>query len=76
MTRIHQQASSVRSGRCYRFGIRCGQGAGRAISVFTVLALLAALAAAQSTSQLNGNVTDSSGAAVAGAKLTLTDPAT
>jgi hypothetical protein len=34
------------------------------------------MAAAQSTSQLNGSVTDSSGAAVAGAKLTLTDAAT
>jgi hypothetical protein len=34
------------------------------------------LATAQSTSQLNGSVTDSSGAAVAGAKITLTEPAT
>ena len=76
MTRIHQQGSGGRSGRCYRFGIRCGQGAGRAISVFAVLALLAALVAAQSMSQLNGSVTDSSGAAVAGAKLTLTNPST
>ncbi|MGA7931481.1 MAG: TonB-dependent receptor [Candidatus Sulfotelmatobacter sp.] len=76
MTRIHQQGSSGQSERCYRFGIRCGQAARRAISVFAVLALLAALAAAQSTSQLNGSVTDSSGAAVAGAKLTLSNPAT
>jgi hypothetical protein len=34
------------------------------------------LATAQSTSQLNGSVTDSSGAAVAGAKITLTEPTT
>jgi hypothetical protein len=76
MTGIHQQGSSGQSERCYRFGIRCGQAARRAISVFAVLALLAALAAAQSTSQLNGSVTDSSGAAVAGAKLSLSNPAT
>jgi hypothetical protein len=76
MTRIHQQSSSGQSERCYRLGIQCGQGTRRATSVFAVLALLAALAAAQSTSQLNGSVIDSSGAAVAGAKLSLTDPAT
>ncbi len=44
--------------------------------MFAVLALLAALAAAQSTSLLNGSVTDPSSAKVSGAKLTLTDPAT
>jgi len=38
--------------------------------------LLSQLAAAQSTGQLNGSVTDPSGAAVAGAKITLTNPAT
>jgi hypothetical protein len=37
--------------------------------------LLAALAAAQSESQLNGSVSDPSGAAVRGAKITLTDAA-
>ncbi len=51
-------------------------GAGRAIWVFAVLAFLTQLAAAQATSQLNGSVTDSSGASVVGAKITLTDPAT
>ncbi|HME36813.1 MAG TPA: carboxypeptidase-like regulatory domain-containing protein [Candidatus Sulfotelmatobacter sp.] len=41
-----------------------------------VSALLVSPATAQSTSQLNGNVTDPSGAAVAGAKITLTEAAT
>ncbi|MFZ0760745.1 MAG: TonB-dependent receptor [Candidatus Sulfotelmatobacter sp.] len=44
--------------------------------LFAVLALLASWAAAQSTSLLNGSVTDPSGATVAGAKITLSDPAT
>ncbi len=44
--------------------------------MFSLLAFLASGAAAQSASQLNGSVTDSSGAAVAGAKITLTDAAT
>ena len=41
-----------------------------------VLACLAALSTAQSTSQLNGSVSDPSGANVAGAKISLTDSAT
>jgi hypothetical protein len=76
MTRIHQQVSSERCERWYELGIRCGQGARRAIYVFALIALMAQLGTAQSTSQLNGSVTDSSGAAVAGAKITLTEPAT
>jgi Carboxypeptidase regulatory-like domain/TonB-dependent Receptor Plug Domain len=76
MTRIHQQVSSRRHERWYHFGIRCMQGARRAIWVCAVSALLASLATAQSTSLLNGNVSDPSGASVAGAKITLTDPAT
>ena len=76
MTRIHQQVSNER----YQSGIRSVQAASRAIWMFTwmfaALTLLTSLGVAQSTSQLNGNVTDSSGAAVAGAKITLTDPAT
>ena len=76
MTRIHQQASSRQHERWHQFGIRCEQGARRAIWVFAVLAFLASLATAQSTSQLNGSVTDPSGASVAGAKITLTDAAT
>jgi hypothetical protein len=76
MTRIHQRASSRRHERWYQFGIRCEQGARRAIWVFAVLAFLAPLATAQSTSLLNGSVTDPSGASVADVKITLTDPAT
>jgi len=76
MTRIHQQVSGGQHERWYELGIRCEQGARRAIWLFAVLALLASLAAAQSASQLNGNVTDPSGAAVSGAKITLTEAAT
>ena len=52
------------------------QAAKRAVGMFGVLAMLASFAAAQATSQLNGSVTDQSGASVAGAKITLTDTAT
>jgi hypothetical protein len=76
MTRIHQQVSSRRHERWYQSGIRCVQGARRAIWVLAVLAFLTALAAAQSTSLLNGSVSDPSGAKVAGANITLTDAAT
>jgi hypothetical protein len=48
----------------------------RAILWFAALALVTSLAAAQSASLLNGNISDPSGASVAGAKVTLTDPAT
>ena len=41
--------------------------------MLAMLAFLATVAAAQSTSQLNGSVADPSGASVAGAKITLTD---
>ncbi len=44
--------------------------------MIAVLALLAALSVAQSTSLLNGSVSDPSGAKVAGAKITLTDTTT
>jgi hypothetical protein len=74
MTRIHQQKSSGQQARWFRFSFLAA--AGRTISAFTMLALLTALATAQSTSQLNGSVTDSSGAAVAGASIVLTEPST
>ena len=76
MTQIHQRVSSRQTEPWQGFSIRCEQAARRAIWMFAVLALLAGLAAAQSTSSLNGSVTDPSGAAVAGASITLTDPAT
>ena len=44
--------------------------------VFIVLAFLSMFVAAQSTSQLNGSVTDPTGAAVAGVNITLTETAT
>jgi len=79
MTQIHQQVSGSQHERWYELGSRCMQGATRAICLFAILALwalLTSLASAQSTSQLNGSVTDSSGATVADAKITLTEPAT
>ena len=75
MTRIHQQASSRQYYWWHQFGVRSVKGT-RAISMFAVLALLAASAAAQSTSQLNGSVSDPSGASVPDATITLTDAAT
>ena len=44
--------------------------------MLSLLGVLAALAMAQSTSQLNGSVMDASGASVVGAKITLTETAT
>jgi len=75
MTRIHQQLGG-RHELWRQFGIRCVQASKRAIGMFAVLAFMASLATAQSTSLLNGSVTDPSSAKVSGAKLTLTDPAT
>ncbi|MGB6401425.1 MAG: TonB-dependent receptor [Candidatus Sulfotelmatobacter sp.] len=76
MTRIYQQAGGVQRERSRWFDIRCAQIVRRAICVFVGLAFLTSFAPAQSTSLLNGSVTDPSGASVAGAKITLTDPAT
>ena len=76
MTRIHQQTSSGQCERNHQLGRRCAPLATRAIWMFAVLAILATLAMAQSTSQLNGSVADSTGAKVSGAKITLTDAAT
>src|SRR6202167_2159401 len=76
MMRIRQQAGRGQRERWYRFNARCGQGATRVLWVLAAAVLLAAAAMAQSTSQLNGSVTDPSGASVSGAKITLTNPAT
>ncbi len=77
MSRIHQQVSSSGPNeRWYHFGIRSTHGMTRAICALTLFTFFSQLATAQATSQLNGSVTDSSGAAVAGAKITLTEPAT
>jgi len=76
MTRFHQQVGSMQHERWYELSTRCKQGVRYAVGVMAALALLGSLVAAQSTSQLNGSVTDPSGAAVSGAKIILTEPAT
>lgn len=68
MTRILQEFSS-------RPHMRCSSASAFG-SVLAILVLLTSLALAQSTSQLNGSVSDPSGAAVSGAVITLTDAAT
>jgi len=75
MTRIHQQASGQQERRS-EFGVRKMRAGKCVLWVYALLALLTSLAAAQSTSQLNGSVTDPSGATLAGASITLTDSAT
>lgn len=76
MTGIHQQGSSEQYERWRGFGNPYAEAGKRTIWIFAVLALLAQLAVAQATSQLNGSVSDPSGASVAGATISLTDAAT
>jgi hypothetical protein len=76
MTRIGQQASGNQHVRSHSSSIRWGQQVKCAIWIFAALAFLTPWALAQSTSQLNGSVTDPSGAAVSNAKITLTETAT
>ena len=76
MRHMHQQASSERYRRWHQFGGRSLQRSGRVGWIIALLAFLPALAAAQATSQLNGSVTDPSGASVAGANITLIETAT
>ena len=71
MTRIYQQWSGMQPERWYQ-----SSRTRTAVCVFLVLALMSTFAAAQSTSQLNGSVSDATGAAVAGARITLTDTST
>ena len=75
MTRIREQANSRQQQRGYEFG-RSMRAVKCAVWVFAVLALFTSFAAAQSASQLNGSVTDPSGATVPGAKIVLTNTAT
>ena len=75
MARVHGEVSSRRHEGWHQLASRF-PGARRAVGAFAALALLVAIAAGQSTSQLNGSVSDPSGASVAGAKITLTDAAT
>lgn len=75
MTRMQQQSSNGWFERFCGHGVRAVQR-GRAIWTVALLGLLVPFAMGQSTSQLNGNVTDPSGATVSGAKITLTETAT
>ncbi len=74
MRRIQRQMSTGQQ-RWNKCGLQFLRVVQRAILASAVLAIFTALASAQSTSQLNGSVADPSGAAVAGATITLTDPA-
>src|SRR5579864_5851590 len=76
MTQIHQRVNSRKQGGWYQFGVQCVRDAQRAVWIFAVVAFLASMATAQSSSQLNGSVQDPSGASVANANITLTDTAT
>ena len=73
---IHEWSNTKLHGWWHEAGMRWTRGARRAIWCLAALALLAPLSAAQSTSRLNGSVTDPSGAAVPGAKITLSAAAT
>ena len=73
MTRFDQQASS---GQQHEFGVRRRLCWSVLIGVWAALIILGSSAVAQSTSQLNGSVSDPSGAAVAGVDITLTEAAT
>ena len=76
MTRMNEQSCGSEDGRRNRVG---GQSlhAGRWTAWILALGvLLVSFATGQSTSQLNGNVTDPSGASVAGAKIVLTESTT
>jgi hypothetical protein len=75
MKRIHQQVSNRQHDRWYQSSVPYMRQAMRGACLMAILVFFAALATAQSTSQLNGSVTDPSGAAVRDAKITLTDPA-
>src|SRR5215467_11191448 len=76
MTRIHQRVSSRKNEWRHQFSFRCARSAQHAIWIFAVMAFLASMVMAQSSSQLNGSVQDPSGASVANANITLTDTAT
>jgi hypothetical protein len=74
MTKLHLQTTNNAPQQEANFG--CAIQAKSILGLLATVALLAALAAGQATTQLNGSVTDVSDAVVAGAKLTLTESAT
>src|SRR5580704_3986903 len=63
MMRIQQRSSGAQHQSTHRTRIRWAHRARRAIGCWLALLLLASVATAQSTSLLNGRVTDPSGAA-------------
>ena len=75
MSRIYRLLSSTLRGQLHRF-VGGSRNRVRAINLCAALLLLASVAFGQSTSQLNGSVSDPSGAIIAGARITLTDAAT
>ena len=76
MTRFHQQAVGETQVKRLALGMGWIPGATRALLFCVALVFLTQSAAAQATSQLNGSVTDPSGASVSGADITLTETAT
>ena len=76
MTLIRKRATCSQHNQWYEFSVRYTREATRGIRMIAVLGLLAGVAMSQSTSQLNGTVSDPSGASVIAATITLTDSAT
>ena len=76
MSRIDQQVSSTQHDQLHRSVTQLGRAAVRALWMCAALVLSVSLASSQSTSSLNGTLTDPSGAGVAGATVTLIDSAT
>jgi hypothetical protein len=74
--RIDQKSSNSQHASWRQSGARYMRGAKRAIFGLAAMALLATVASAQSTSTLNGRVSDPSGASVPSTKLTLTAAST
>ena len=72
MVRILQQLRCGLNGQSSRLGVSCR----RQISIGVMVIVLVSACVAQSSTQLNGSVSDPSGAIIAGAKITLTDAAT
>jgi hypothetical protein len=73
---IHEWSNTELHGWWHEAGMRWTRGARCGIWCLAALVLLAPLAMAQSTSRLNGSVSDPSGASVPGAKVTLSATAT
>lgn len=74
--RIQEKSTSTQRERWYEFRFQFLQDATRGVCLLALLAFLVPFSLAQSTSQLNGIVSDPSGATVAGATITLTDSGT